>query len=258
MGTTAWFNGRFQDIDTISVPAQDRGFLLGDGVFDTMAVKDGALEHADFHMARLYKNAQTMHIKIPYQQTELSYILLDMVNRNKDIANAASIRTTISRGTGQRGITVTGLEKANCLITMTAYNAAASESPAKLIVARTVRRNEHSVLSKIKSLNYADNVLAKIEADQKGADDAILLNSKGNITCTTNANIFIETQNGEIITPPIKDGVLGGTIRNKLISEGNAQERSTTLEDLLTAKSAFLTNSLIGKRTVLSVEGKAF
>jgi branched-subunit amino acid aminotransferase/4-amino-4-deoxychorismate lyase len=116
-----------------------------------------------------------------------------------------------------------------------------------LIIANDVRRNEGSPLSRIKSLNYADNVLAMREAMQHKADDAIMLNNKGMVCCAATANIFI-VLDGQWMTPPLTDGVLDGIMRAEMIRERAAQEISISVDDLKRAEEIYLTSSLIGMR----------
>jgi branched-chain amino acid aminotransferase len=114
--------------------------------------------------------------------------------------------------------------------------------PLSAIISKTIRRNEYSPLSRIKSLNYLDNILAKEEARTLSADDAIILNTKGFVTCATSSNIFIREVNNWI-TPPLEDGVLDGVERLKLI-QNRAREESITIERLKNADEIIFTNSI--------------
>ena len=253
-----WINGSFQNAGAVHISVSDRGFLLGDGIFDTMAVENGTPQSLDIHLERLRQNADVMGITLPYTAHELSYVYMDLISKNQGIGTHAAIRTTVTRGSGARGLAIPDPQHPVCLITIASYNPDAIATPAHLVIAKTVRRNDQSPLSRIKSLNYGDHILAKKEATERGADDAIFLNTKDRVCCTTNANIFVETHTGDILTPPLTDGVLAGTVRRKLLDAGHVKEQSLSADDLYTAKAVFLTNSLMQRRTVQRIDDTTF
>jgi branched-chain amino acid aminotransferase len=115
------------------------------------------------------------------------------------------------------------------------------------------RRNEYSPLSRIKSTNYLDSILARDEAQRHGADDALLLNTAGHIAEATAANLFIVTQ-GQMLTPPLSDGPLEGTMREEVISAAAVRERSLSVADVTGADEVFLSNSL-GLQPVIEIAG---
>ena len=122
-----------------------------------------------------------------------------------------------------------------------------------MIVAQTVRRNEHSPASRIKSLAYMDNVLARNEATKAGADDALMLNTAGNLACATVGNVFLLIDGG-MLTPPVGDGALPGIARADVIALTKAEERTITPEMLSRAAEAFITNAL-GLRPIVAIDG---
>ncbi len=247
--TVAWLNGQFTAFKDISISPADRGFLLGDGVFDTMAARDGKLLHPEDHVRRILHNAGILKIVVPYRQEDFIQALPDLLHKNGLGQGYASLRTTITRGVGPRGLAPPTAAQPTVLITATAFDPAFFKEPATAIIAETVRRNENSPLSRIKSLNYGDNLLAKMEAIEKGADEAIMLNNAGHVACGTNCNIFIQ-EGAEWITPPLTDGILDGITRRHLIEEKPAIEEHITVDRLLAADTVYLTNSIIGVRTV--------
>jgi branched-chain amino acid aminotransferase len=126
--------------------------------------------------------------------------------------------------------------------------------PVKAIIAMTTRRNEHAVTSRIKSLSYLDNVIARREAAEYDADDALLMNTQGRLAESTIANIFLMI-NGALVTPPVSDGALPGVMRADLIARFRAEEHPLEVDDLSRAEEAFLTNAL-GIRPLIEVAGQ--
>ena len=130
----------------------------------------------------------------------------------------------------------------------------ASRPPIRLIVARSVRRNEHSPLSLIKSLNYGDNILARREAESRGADDALMLNGRGHIACATVGNIFVRL-GSHWMTPPLSEGILAGTARCRLIRLLEAIEHPIDEAALKDADVGLVSNSL-GVTAIREVDGR--
>ncbi|WOF75464.1 aminotransferase class IV [Parvibaculaceae bacterium PLY_AMNH_Bact1] len=255
---TIWLNGTLLAAETARINPSDRGFLLGDGVFETMAAHKGKLVFADLHFDRLMRGADTLGINLPYSIAELTSaataLLTETGNSNQD---RTAVRLTLTRGTGPRGLVPSPDAKPTVLITC-------SQSPAlkksvSAIIA-TGRRNEFSQTANLKTLAYLDQVLARQEADTAGTDDAILLNTQGKVTCATAANLFLWDSN-TLITPPLSDGCLNGTVRRKVLDIAlqtglAAFEESITPSTLANVESAFLTNSLVGLQPVREISGR--
>jgi branched-chain amino acid aminotransferase len=241
-----FYNGSFLPAEKISIDPSDRGFLLGDGVFDTMLSVDGNPLHDHAHFTRLKTHADIMGIPAPTM--DLPRIAADLLKRNGFIKGRHAIRTTLSRGPAPRGLAIP--ETVNPTLMMRAFPVPDPPATIQVAIARTVRRNEGSVLSRIKSLNYGDSVLAMREAKQSGADDAILLNNRGEVCCLTASNIMI-MEGDTIITPPLSCGVLDGIERGLIISSGQARKDVITVERLKAADAVFCVNSIIGKVKVL-------
>ena len=125
--------------------------------------------------------------------------------------------------------------------------------PVTAVIATRTRRNEHSPLARIKSLNFLDGIVAAGEAAEKGADDALLLNTQGNLAEATAANLFLVVD-GEAVTPPVDDGALPGVMRADVIRDLGAAEKTLAPADLAQASEAFLTNAL-GVRALVEVDG---
>lgn len=251
------FNGRFVHESKAAVSVTDRGFTLGDGVFDTMLAVDDKLQYAPEHFERLLQHCRAMQIDFTDTAETFGAMAQQLLQKNKLTEGRHAIRTTVTRGPGARGLAPP--ENATPTVVMRASPAPEPDNmpPVKAMIVKHIRRNEFSPLSRIKSLNYGDNIIALIEAQQNGYNDAILLNTKGNVCCASAANIFIE-ENGKLITPPLEDGAMDGITRAQIIAEKNATEESITPERLYNADAVYLTNSITGMRQAVSIDDAGF
>lgn len=241
----------------------DRGLLLGDGLFETMRVLRGRILQWERHWSRLHGGAQTIGLALPWGKVDLHGAVGQILHAN-GLAEAA-VRLTVTRGnSAARGL----LPPADTLPTLIIRATPFAPYPERLyrdgmraIVSRRVRRNEHSTLSRIKSLCYLDNVLARQEAAEQGADEALLLNTQGNVACAATANVF-SVREGRLYTPPVAAGALPGTLR-ALVSEEFAPKLGcglhvTQLSEtaLREADEVFLTNALMGVMPVRAIDGQ--
>lgn len=250
-----WLNGRIIPAAEASLSIFDRGFTLGDGVFETLRVKGGRPLWLSDHIARLREGAGTLGIPVPLDDAALERGLMQLIEA-RGVAEA-SLRLTLSRGPSQaRGLWPPALPMTPTLLATLSPLPAAARPPLRMIVAQTVRRNEHSPLSRIKSLNYGDNILARREAESLGADDALLMNGAGRIVCASAGNIFLRLGDAWI-TPPLVDGILAGTARRRLTRLLDAAERSIDLADLRNAEAGLISNSL-GLTAIREVDGRAW
>lgn len=245
-----WLNGELVEAGQARVAVSDRGFTLGDGLFETLCVRGGVPLRLDAHWARLEEGARVLRLPLPLDRAGVAAAIAKVLAAN-GLADAA-LRLTVSRGPGQRGL----LPPQPCTPTMvlTAGPLPPAPGPARVVVAESVRRNPHSPLARIKALSYLDNVLARLEAEERGADDALLLNTEGRLAETTIANLFVVAADGAVLTPPVADGALPGVRRAELMTRRGAVERPLGLSDLLAAREAFLTNAL-SIRPLVAVDG---
>ncbi len=246
-----WLNGTLTE--TPALDPADRGFTLGDGLFETLRLRDGRPCHMDRHLARLHRGTAVLRLPIPYEDTTLTEAITVLATA-AGVADGLA-RLTVSRGIGPRGVLPPVKPRPTVLITA-APTGPAPPAPARLIIATVTRRNEHSPLAGIKSLNYLDNILARQEAADRGCDDAVLLNTAGRVAETTIANLVVQLD-GRLFTPPLCDGALPGIAR-ALILQGcpEVSEAPLTPDDLRRADAMVLTNSA-GMRPVAELEGKA-
>jgi len=249
-----YLSGRL--VDTNGAPGDaaidltDRGLTLGDGVFETMAVRGAQVTHLAAHLARLHRGLDVLGFEAPVDDGEIGHALEHVVQANA--ITEGVLRLTLTRGPAPRGLA--GPEKPSpSLIITGATQDLDLGRPVAAIIATCTRRNEHSPLSRIKSLNYLDNILAVREARQQGADEALLLNGAGNLVSASAANLFAVID-GELVTPPASDGVLEGVMRAEVLRVLGGTERTLTPGDLARASEVFLTNSL-SIRPLTKVDG---
>ncbi|KAB8123905.1 2-keto-4-methylthiobutyrate aminotransferase [Komagataeibacter medellinensis] len=244
-----WLDGQILPAAKARIDPADRGFLLGDGVFETMRVAGGALCHFTRHMDRLVHGAAVLHMPPP-DRVALAAGVESLLAACA--LGSGSLRLTLTRGTGPRGLLPPAHVRPTCLITATATTPPAT--PVRLVMA-THRRDAGSVLSRIKSLNYLPSILARMEAAAMGADDALLLNHAGHVA-ETSASTLIACLGGQPVTPPISDGALPGTVRGVLVDAGMVRVGRITVSALLQAEALFTCNSL-GLREVAGLDGCA-
>ncbi len=236
----------------LAISPADRGFLLADGVFDTLKIENGVAIEATTHMARLLRHAAVLNIAPAVSAGELCADIAELIASNDARYGDYVLRTTLTRGEGPRGIAPPKDPHPTLLMRLAPYTA--PTEALKLCIARTVRRNEFSPLSKIKSLNYGDNILAMLEAKERGVDDAVLLNAHGHVTCATAGTIFAEHDN-VLLTPPLSDGVMDGITRAQLIDMGRCVEKTLVEQDLISASTVYVGNSLTGLRKAVLISG---
>ena len=231
------------------IPLDDRGLLLGDGLFETMLAVDGAIPRIEAHLDRMAAGCATL--SLPALDREAARALcLDA----PPAAGRFAVRLTLTAGSGGRGLD----RPADIAPRLVAAAAPAPrvETPATLIIAQT-RRNEGSLAARLKTLSYVDGVLARAEARAAGADEAVMLNNRGEVACAAAANVFwIEGR--RVLTPSLDCGVLAGIARARVLSQIEVAEVVADRARLEAADGLFLTNSLIGIRPVSRLGERAF
>lgn len=251
-----WYDGHLVSRKQLRLDPGDRGLLLGDGIFETLLAGEGRIEHLELHLERLRNSATMLGIPLPYDAAGMQDGLAALLVANRLTAGLAAMRITLTRGPGRRGLLPPDAPQPHLLMTAITYHPPAEESFAARIVA--IRRNEGSPLSRIKSLNYLDNVLALQEAVAGGADEALLRNNAGQICGGSRNNLFV-VRGGYLITPPIADGVLDGIKRRVILDCARrigcpVAEESLSPMDLLSVDEAFFSNSLMGIKPVHRID----
>lgn len=247
---TVWLNGGLMTAEEARIAPTDRGFLLGDGLFETLRISGGVPLLTARHLARLRGAAGYLDLPIPHDDETL--VAAIVATAAADGIAEGSVRLTVARGSGPRGLSLPPEPTPTVLITA---GGLPPDRPAVLITATVTRRDEYSPTSRMKTLNYLDGILAKREADGRGADDALLLNTSGRAAETTVSNLFALIDD-VLVTPPLSEGVLPGVRRSVILERLPVEERPITPGELSTASAIVLTNSLT-IRAVASLDGTA-
>jgi len=248
-----WLNGSIVDQNEARVLVADRGFTLSDGIFETIKAVGTTPFWLSEHFERLKAGAAEIGLTIPFSESRICDAVDRLLAGAAEDAQSA-IRLTVTRGpVAARGLwpKETGASQPTCVLTVASSHAT---PPQDFIVCRSTRRNEHSPLSRIKSLGYGDNIVARREAIERGADDAIMLNTEGHVACATVGNVFFRI-GGDWVTPPKADGILPGLARRRFIAELGAVESSLTGDLLQKSDAGFVCNSL-GFTLIKSIEGR--
>ena len=255
----AWVNGRLVGESEPSLSLLERGLTLGDGVFETMLAAGAKLFRPAEHLERLAQGASLLVIDLPPVE-QLLAAMQDTLSANS--LSAAVVRLTVSRGPDPgRGLDSSPGLAPTVIVRVSPYEPRASGQPGLAAVFSSIRRNERSPLSRVKSLSYADNVLARLEARRRGADEAVLLNTAGEVCCASAANLFV-VKGGTLTTPSVESGALPGVTRRCLLELAAARgltvcEAPVLPEDLWAADEAFLTNTVVGVASLISLEGRS-
>lgn len=245
-----WKDGEFLDGLAPSLFAQDCGIAGGLGVFDSMLAKDGVLIDGAEHYERLVHDAD---IVLGYNKSWLpgfaamSEVWQPLLSQNNLTKGHARLRTVITGGFSQGPLTVSDIP--TILVTAGKSGAPENASPVRCAVVRDFPRIARCVLENCKRLDYTRAFAARRRAVSMGAEEAILINTDGNIACAATSNIYIR-EGGMLITPPLKDGVLAGVTRRLMLERGEAIEESISEERLKAAEAVYITNSFTGLRPV--------
>jgi branched-subunit amino acid aminotransferase/4-amino-4-deoxychorismate lyase len=239
----------------MTIPADDRGFALGDGLFETLLAQDGAPLRAAAHLERMATGCLILGLPAPDPAAAVQRMRAALADAGL-AKGLAAVRLTLTAGSGGRGLDRP--EPAAPRLVATAAPAPPPMGPARLATA-SVRRNDGSPTARLKTLAYLDNVLARREAREAGADEALMLNTRGQVACAAAANLFwIEGET--LVTPALACGVLAGTTRARVLAAAAAlgvrvREATAGLAALRGAESLFLTNALVGVRAVAVLDG---
>ncbi|MEA1895473.1 MAG: branched-chain-amino-acid transaminase [Euryarchaeota archaeon] len=253
-------NGDFVPQDQAVTSIYDHGFLYGDGVFEGIRAYNGRVFRLDEHIDRLYDSAMAIMLDIPLSKDEMKQAILETIRAN-DLVDAY-IRPIVSRGIGDLGLDPRKCPVPNLFIICQPWGAMYGDLYDKGLsaVTVTVRRNAPESLSpNIKSLNYLNNILAKIEANHKGGDEAIILDVRGYISEGSGDNIFI-VKNGTISTPPAMNNLRGITRAAAIeIAQDLGYpllEADLGLFDLYTADEVFVTGTAAEIAPITMVDGR--
>jgi len=256
-----YMNGKMVPREEAKVSVFDHGILYGDGCFEGIRVYEGTIFRLREHIVRLFESAKTIGLEIPMTIEEMEQATIDTVAANNK--RDAYIRLVVTRGVGDLGIDPTKCPTPTIFIivaTITLYPPEFYEKGIPLVTASTRRIPLECLDPRIKSLNYLNNILAKLEARKAGVPEAIMLNQSGRVAECTADNIFI-VKHGELKTPILTEGALPGVTRGavlELAEEAGTRIRETLLAlyDVYNADECFLTGTGAEIVPVISVDGR--
>ncbi len=252
-----FLNGQFLPEAQAVVPVNDRGFLLGDGLFETMRVVGGKPFRFAQHLERMTRGADFLKIKPPFTPKELEKFAGQLIEQNK--TPDAILRVTLTRGPGERGYAFNGECKPT--LAMALHAATAAENPAEWnLITSSFRIPAADPLSSFKTTSKILHVMARAEAKEKGADEALLINTNGEVAETASGNLFWVYQD-KICTVPTGRGVLPGITRAIVLEICQAMGLQTNKrvikpEALRNCQGIFVTQSALGIVPVVSFDGE--
>lgn len=254
-----YLSGKLVDEKDAVVSVFDHGLLYGDGVFEGIRAYNGRVFLLDEHIDRLYDSAKAIALNIPMTKEEMSEAVVETCKAN-ELADGY-IRLVVTRGTGTLGLNPYLCEKAEVIIIaakIQLYPQELYDNGLKIVTVGTVRNHPEAINPRIKSLNYLNNVMAKIEAINAGCMECLMLNHKGEVAEASGDNVFV-IKNGVITTPPSTCGALEGLTRNKVMElarEAGYEMREAPMAryDLYVADEVFLTGTAAEIISVVDVD----
>jgi branched-chain amino acid aminotransferase len=261
MSLKIWIDGKLVPKENATISVYDHGLLYGDGVFEGIRVYSGKIFECDAHLRRLYDSAKAIRLTIPATPDELKRAMEETFKANG--FTDCYIRLVVTRGAGYLGLNPNKCAKPTIFIiadTIELYPREMYEKGMSVITASVIRNHPNAVSPRIKSLNYLNNILAKIEAEDAGVPEAIMLNHEGNVAECTADNIFI-VRGGEVQTPGTADGILRGVTRDviiRLCAKLNIPcvEKTLQRHDVYIADECFLTGSGAEVVPVTRIDGR--
>jgi branched-chain amino acid aminotransferase len=261
MALQVWIDGKFYNKEDAKISVYDHGLLYGDGVFEGIRVYRGKIFECEAHLRRLFDSAKAICLKCPHSAEQLKSAMEETVRTNG--FSDCYIRLVITRGVGYLGLNPNKCPTPSVIIiadTIELYPQEMYSNGMSIITASVVRNHPNALSPRVKSLNYLNNILAKIEAADANVPEALMLNQEGNVAECTADNIFI-VQDGQVLTPGTADGILEGVTRKVIIqlcqklSIGCA-EKTIQRHDLYIADECFLTGTGAEVIPVTRIDGR--
>jgi len=253
-----YIDGVFVPREEAKISVWDHGLLYGDGVFEAIRVYDWNIFKLKEHIDRLFESAKAIMINIPLSKDEFISKVVELVKKNN--LRYGYIRIIVTRGVGPMGVDPRNCKKPTIIIMTERREPIWGERPIVAITSSIRRIPPQCIDPKIKSLNYLNNILAKIEAINAGADAAIMLNIQGYVSEASTENIFI-VKNSVLYTPPLEAGILRGITRETIMEIAKdlnipVFERNLTIHDLYTADEVFLVGTAAELAPVVKIDGR--
>ncbi len=261
MSLKVYINGQLLDKEDAKISVFDHGLLYGDGVFEGMRSYSGRVFQLQQHLDRLWESAQAIHLQIPGTKPQMAAAVNETLAANQ--LTDGYIRLVVTRGSGTLGLDPNRCSDPQVIIIadkITLYPAENYEQGLELVTASTIRNHPAALSPRIKSLNYLNNIMAKIEGLRAGCVEALMLNHKGEVAECTGDNIFI-VRRGVLLTPPIDAGILEGITRNVVLELAQkngipVSEIPFTRHDIFIAEECFLTGSAAEVIPVVKLDGR--
>lgn len=261
MSLKIWIDGKFYDKENAKISVYDHGLLYGDGVFEGIRVYRGRIFECDTHLRRLFDSARAIRLTPPRTAEQLKAAMEETIRINN--FSDCYIRLVITRGVGYLGLNPNRCPTPTVFIitdTIELYPPQMYEKGMSIITSSVVRTHPNSLSPRIKSLNYLNNILAKIEAADADVPEAVLLNQEGNVAECSGDNIFI-VRLGKVQTPATADGILEGITRHVMIELCQklsipCVEKSLQRHDLYIADECFLTGTAAEVVPVTRIDGR--
>ena len=262
MARIVFMNDRLVPEDEARVSVFDHGLLYGDGVFEGMRSYSGRVFRLDAHIDRLWESAQAICLKIPLTKEAVAQAVNDTLAAN-GLADGY-VRLLVTRGAGTLGLDPNRTKNPQVIViadTISLYPREHYEKGLRIVTAATQRTQPAALSPRIKSLNYLNNIMAKLEGLQAGCVEALMLNHKGEVAECTGDNIFA-VRKGLLLTPPPDAGILEGITRGAVMdlarSAGiDCREATLTRHDLYTAEECFLTGTAAEVIPVVEIDGRS-
>lgn len=256
----AYVNGQYMPKEEASISVYDHGFLYGDGVYEAIRCYNGIIFKLREHLDRLYESAKSIKLTVPLDKQELSRVVVDVLKKNQ--LNNGYVRIVLSRGVGRMGVDPRNCPKATVVVMAEPREPLFGENVKGIsaIISSLRRTPSWSLDPRIKTLNYLNNILAKMEAIEAGVEEAIMLNEQGYVAETSTENIFI-VKNDVVSTPHPSLGVLKGITRDvviRAVKELNypLEERSITVHELYNADEIFVTGTAAEIVPIVKISGR--
>ncbi|MEZ6124966.1 MAG: branched-chain-amino-acid transaminase [Planctomycetaceae bacterium] len=261
MSLKIYLSGRLVPQEEAVVSVFDHGLLYGDGVFEGIRVYGGKVFLEKEHIDRLYESALAIRLKIPMTPAEMTQAVRDTIAANG--IQDGYVRLVVTRGGGTLGLDIRRTSNPQTIIIadkISLYPQELYDNGLKLITASTIRNHSAALSPRIKSLNYLNNIMARVEGTDAGTEEALMLNHKGEVAECTGDNIFI-IKNGTLKTPPTEAGILEGITRNaviRLAQEAGIEVQQVPLlrHDIFVADECFLTGTAAEVIAVVSLDGR--
>ena len=256
-----YIDGKFYSESNAKVSVFDHGLLYGDGIFEGIRFYNGRVFRLEQHLERLWNSARSICLSIPMSRQEMTEALLETIRQNH--LRDGYIRLVITRGVGNLGLNPEQCKNPSVIIivaTIALYHEDFYRKGLNIVTVATRRSNPASLNPAVKSLNYLNNVMARIEANLAGADEALMLNDAGNVAECTADNVFI-IKHGQIFTPPIVAGALQGITRSVVFDiaaefDLKVIEADFTRHDIFVADECFLTGTAAEIIPVVKADGR--